>query len=182
MRTQYLYSENLKLTINDSAIKAQFINKKTFRKLMQSATNVTRQFLLNSKELQLAKQKKSPLSLSLTLCGERKIQSLNRNYRNKDKATDVLSFPIYENLREVESRGVISGSMLELGDIFICTPWAKKQAKSFGLSLEEEVVHLFVHGLLHLCGYDHEKSKNEEKIMFELEEKIVLKISKEVNK
>ena len=70
----------------------------------------------------------------------------------------------------------------ELGDIFICREVALRQAKEFGISIEEEILHLFIHGFLHLCGYDHEISREEEKLMFGLEEKLLEKISKKLKK
>lgn len=114
--------------------------------------------------------------LNTSLCGEYKIKSLNKSYRNKDKVTDVLSFPLQENLR----LGEVDSFMpeVELGDIYVCKQVCERQAKSFKLSFNEEFAHLLVHGFLHLCGYDHEISEAEEKLMFELEEKTLKAISK----
>ncbi len=114
---------------------------------------------------------KGEIELSLTLCGKKKIKSLNRKYRKKDKVTDVLSFPVHESFTN------LSGQM-ELGDIFICLDVAIKQAREFKITLREEIIHLFVHGFLHLLGYDHEISPLEEKRMFILEKKIISKIGK----
>ena len=110
----------------------------------------------------------SQLDLSLTLCGKRRIQSLNRVYRKKDKITDVLSFPVHDLYLKKKLLGHIV-----LGDIFICLDVAQRQAKEFNISVREEIIHLFVHGFLHLLGYDHEISKKEEKEMFALEEKLI---------
>ncbi len=110
----------------------------------------------------------SQLELSLTLCGKKRIRSLNRMYRKKDKITDVLSFPVYDSFLEKKLSGYIG-----LGDIFICLDVAKTQAKEFKISVREELIHLFVHGFLHLLGYDHEISKKEEKKMFALESKLI---------
>lgn len=106
------------------------------------------------------------VELSLVLCGKDKIRQLNRVYRKKDKATDVLSFPIHEALRELD---IFPYPLLELGDIYICKEVAARQAHEFGLSFQEEILHLATHGLLHLCGYDHEISESEEKLMEENE-------------
>ncbi|RLA63338.1 MAG: rRNA maturation RNase YbeY [Epsilonproteobacteria bacterium] len=110
--------------------------------------------------------------VSLVFCGTKKIRSLNKTYRNKDKKTDVLSFPVFPSLR---NKKLVPQGLINLGDIFICKDVAKAQAEEFKISLEEEIVHLFIHGLLHLYGYDHEISEKEEKLMFTLEEKLVKK-------
>ena len=118
--------------------------------------------------------------LNVSLCGEQKIRSLNKNFRAKDKVTDVLSFPLQENLRFGEVDNFIPE--IELGDIYVCKQVCTRQAKTFAITYYEELVHLIVHGFLHLCGYDHEIDEEEEKIMFELEEKILKEVSKIKNK
>lgn len=110
----------------------------------------------------------SQIELSLTLCGKKRIQSLNRVYRKKDKITDVLSFPVHDLYLKKKLLGHIA-----FGDIFICLDVAQSQAREFNISVREEIIHLFVHGFLHLLGYDHEISKKEEKKMFALEEKLI---------
>jgi probable rRNA maturation factor len=98
--------------------------------------------------------------LSIVLVSDAQIRRLNKLYRNKDKPTDVLSFPIGEKVN----------GWLILGDIVISVDTAKKQAQELGYSLEEELKRLLVHGLVHLLGYDHELGGEEEKKFFELEE------------
>ena len=102
----------------------------------------------------------SKVELSIALVSDAQIRRLNKLYRNKDKPTDVLSFPIGEKVED----------WLILGDIVISVDTAKRQAKEFGYSLEEELKRLLVHGLVHLLGYDHELGGEEEKKFFELEE------------
>lgn len=118
------------------------------------------------------------VSVSLTLCGKSKIRKLNLEYRKKDKVTDVLSFGLYENLRfekKLRPKSVNLQS-IELGDVFICREVALLQSKEFQISYEGELVHLFVHGLLHLLGYDHEISQKELKLMESWETQILDKI------
>jgi len=98
--------------------------------------------------------------LSIALVSDTQIKRLNKLYRNKDKPTDVLSFPIGEKVN----------GWLILGDIVISVDTAKRQAQELGYSLEEELKRLLVHGLVHLLGYDHELGGEEEKKFFELEE------------
>jgi probable rRNA maturation factor len=102
----------------------------------------------------------SKVELSIALVSDAQIKRLNKRYRNKDKPTDVLSFPIGEKVED----------WLILGDIVISVDTAKRQAQELGHSLEEEIKRLLVHGLVHLLGYDHELGGEEEKKFFELEE------------
>lgn len=95
---------------------------------------------------------------------------MNRQFRAKDKVTDVLSFPIYDFTVESVNRGV---SPVLLGDIVISVPQAKRQAEAMGLSTEEEVLRLAIHGLLHLLGYDHETSKKDAQKMKSLERRLL---------
>lgn len=113
------------------------------------------------------------VTISMTLCGRTKIKTLNRKYRHKDYVTDVLSFPIYENLRPDKRTKGKNLPEMELGDLVICKEKAKSQARQFNISYEQEIVHLAVHGFLHLLGFDHEISAREEKIMEKFETELV---------
>ena len=105
--------------------------------------------------------------LSVTYVGAEEIQQLNRDYRNVDKVTDVLSFPLYESLAEFPEEGEIA-----LGDVVINCEKAKEQALEYGHSYEREIVYLFTHSVLHLLGYDHEESEDK-KEMRKREEEIM---------
>lgn len=114
----------------------------------------------------------SDFRISVLLCGEARIRNLNREHRAKDKVTDVLSFPAFDSLR-TKKTGEAWGSEIFLGDLAICHQRTMKQAEEFHLTYAEELIHLFVHGFLHLLGYDHEVSLREEKVMEEWEKKIL---------
>lgn len=131
-----------------------------------------------SNHLGLPAGKVEEVELSLTICDDVKIQELNRDYREKDKVTDVLSFPVHDSLRPKMIDEIFIDKILNLGDVIICKSVAIKQAVEFKITYEQEIIHLFIHGVLHVCGYDHEISKIEEDIMFELEEKLVEEIYK----
>ena len=90
---------------------------------------------------------KSESSATIAFVSDRRIRGLNRQFRGVDKATDVLSFPAEEKVN--------------LGDIAVSIDTASVQAKENGLTLEGEIAQLILHGLLHLCGYDHETDKGE---------------------
>lgn len=109
-------------------------------------------------------------SLEVNFVNEETIQEINRQYRKIDRPTDVISFAF---LDEVENEIKIQGDvMLMLGEIFISVDQAKQQAKEYEHSLHRELCFLFVHGLLHLLGYDHQ-NEEEEKKMFQIQEEIL---------
>ena len=99
------------------------------------------------------------------------IHQINRDYRNVDRVTDVISFAFNDDKSE---EGVILDPEIPhmLGEIFICVPRALSQAKEIGNSSQREMCFLFCHGLLHLLGYDHMKEEDA-KIMFPLQDKIL---------
>ncbi len=102
------------------------------------------------------------------------IRELNRDYRNKDSATDVLSFPMEEDMEDNREPDVIGGPTERmLGDIVISIEKAVEQAAEYGHSIERELAFLTVHGLLHLLGHEHEADAAGEKIM-RAEEKRIL--------
>lgn len=88
--------------------------------------------------------------ISLTLVSLEEIRELNRDYRDVDRETDVLSFPQFESVENMPEFGELC-----LGDVVICLDKVEEQAKEFGHSFERELIYLFVHSLLHLLGYDH---------------------------
>ena len=107
--------------------------------------------------------------MSLLLTDDPGIQVLNRDYRGKDRPTDVLSFAMEEGeLLEQD------GSLPELlGDIVINTDQTARQAEAYGHSYGRELLFLFIHGMLHLLGYDHEQGPAEEKEMFALQDELI---------
>lgn len=104
-------------------------------------------------------------NLSLVFVNNQRIKQLNKKYRNIDKVTDVLSFGYGGNKRTSSKKNNC------FGEIIISYPQAKKQARLAKHSLKNEIDILFIHGILHLLGYDHEKKKEQE-IMKKLENKI----------
>jgi len=108
--------------------------------------------------------------VSVTLCDNAYIRRLNKQYRNKDKHTDVLSFPIYDN-GDFDMSECISGAML--GDIVISVERAKEQAAEIGNSFLREVAFLAIHSTLHLLGYDHERSQKDDNIQCEKQNQII---------
>lgn len=112
--------------------------------------------------------------MSVTFVDNQTIQRYNREYRQKDQPTDVISFAI-EDEGEEEQPIIWDSSMnvpRELGDLLISVERAQEQAQEYGHSLDRELGFLAVHGFLHLNGYDHMNAE-EEKEMFSLQEKIL---------
>ena len=108
--------------------------------------------------------------ISLTFVDMEEIQQLNREYRDTDSVTDVLSFPQFESKDEFPETGEII-----MGDVVICTEKAMLQAEEFGHSPEREIIYLFTHSLLHLMGYDH-MEEDEKRIMRQKEEAVMDRI------
>ena len=109
--------------------------------------------------------------VSVTLVGNEFIHNLNRDYRHIDRPTDVISFAFLDG-NENKDKIFQSGEMVILGEIYISFDKAREQAASYGHSLDRELKFLFVHGILHLLGYDH-MNPDDEKIMFALKDEIL---------
>ena len=126
----------------------QILMKKTFKKL-----NIKKDY-----------------EVDVNLIDNERIHEINREYRHVDRPTDVISFAFLDH---VDGEVTIKGDIPTLlGEIFISVDKAKEQANAYGHSLLREMSFLFVHGLLHLLGYDH-MTKEEETVMFSLQEEIL---------
>ncbi|MGN1414911.1 MAG: rRNA maturation RNase YbeY [Anaerovoracaceae bacterium] len=108
--------------------------------------------------------------ISVTFVSLEEIHDLNREYRQVDSPTDVLSFPQFDDLDDLPEEGEIM-----LGDVVICSDRAREQAEEFGHSFEREIIYLFVHSVLHLLGYDH-MEEDEKRIMRCREEEVMERI------
>ena len=125
------------------------------------------------KEVKKVLEIDNKLSLSLTICDNEYIRVLNKEYRNIDKETDVLSFALEDDANEDDLLDMIDlTGVREIGDIIISIDRVKSQAQEYGHSEKREICFLFTHGLLHLLGYDHLK-EDEEKEMFGLQDLVL---------
>lgn len=111
------------------------------------------------------------LELTLNIIDATEILKLNQKYRQKNYVADVLSFPMVHNNEKLYQLNDI----IILGDIFICFEKAQQQAVAYHHSLNRELCFLFLHGLLHLLGYDHQ-TLEEETIMFALQDQVLTKL------
>lgn len=129
-----------------------------------SARGIDRRRLARKAKIVLERIGFAAAELSLSLVGDGDMCRLNRDYRNRDRPTDVLSFSLREG-----KFGAISPA---LGDVVISLETAARQAAENGCSLSEEVDRLLIHGILHLAGYDHEISAREERRMKRKEQEL----------
>ena len=114
--------------------------------------------------------------VSLTYVDDEQIRELNKDERGIDKATDVLSFPMCnfdENGDIIDADFDFDGDVILLGDIVISADRARAQAESYGHSFLREIAFLTVHSMLHLLGYDHVNSEEEERVMFKKQDEIL---------
>lgn len=109
--------------------------------------------------------------VDITIVDDEEIHHLNRDYRNVDRPTDVLSFALDED--DEDEPELLEGQLHLLGDIIISAETATRQAEEFGHGLEREIVYLAVHGLLHLLGYDH--MVEEDKVIMRAKEEEALR-------
>jgi probable rRNA maturation factor len=97
----------------------------------------------------------APLSVSVVITNDATIRDLNRRFRQQDRATDVLSFQL-----DSDPQVVSLDRVKLLGEIVISMQTARRQARTAGHSVDDELAHLLVHGVLHLLGYDHERPRD----------------------
>lgn len=108
--------------------------------------------------------------VSITFVNIDKIHEINKKFRDVDRETDVISFAFLDDKKEI-----IKGNIpIDLGEIYICYDVALRNSILYGNTINRELSFLFVHGLLHLFGYNHIKKEDEE-IMFPLQEEILKK-------
>ncbi len=135
----------------------------------------------------LSDVRETSAELGILFVGDQRMRGLNRRYRGKDRTTDVLAFAMREarpphgstsSPSRVQSRDASRLTPDMLGDVVISVPTAWRQAKEARRSLDEELAWLLVHGILHLCGYDHERSEKEARRMHRRERMILRSIAR----
>jgi probable rRNA maturation factor len=126
-------------------------------------------------DLALAELGLERFAVEVSFVSDRKMRMLNREQRGKDKATDVLSFPMFEAKHARVRQAAWEKALPDqtLGAIVIAVGVARRQASEYSHSFADEVTRLIVHGVCHLAGYDHELSAREEKLMFAVEDRIL---------
>jgi probable rRNA maturation factor len=169
----------MQITVSNSQTQVPIAQKKFSQAVEQISAEVFANLLLRLPKHLTAEQltaMRQRGSLSVTLVSNQKIFSLNKRWRQKAKATDVLSFSL-----AVEDDDALAFALnfsdlpIELGEVVISAPRARTQARDYGHSLERELCFLFVHGLLHVLGFDHE-TKRDEKEMFGRQDEVLGKL------
>lgn len=133
-------------------------------------TRIEEKRLKQAAEAALEEIKKEKAEVSLALVGGKRMRALNKTYRGKDKPTDVLSFSQIERSKKFVKA---PEKIIRLGEVVVCLPVARKQAKRSKHSLLKELIILLIHGILHLAGYEHERSAREAKKMEKAQNKIM---------
>ena len=116
--------------------------------------------------------------VGVTIVDENTILELNREYREKDRVTDVLSFPQFGGHDELLDDLADDDTATLVGDVVICYEQAARQAEEYGTGLTREMLYLFVHSMMHLFGYDH-MEEDEKKVMRAREEEVLSAIGVE---
>jgi probable rRNA maturation factor len=153
-----------------SSVKIHQSDKKKLLQWLSMASEVMEKLIHNKKLIHSSwLQGSQGMRISILLCGDAKMKKLNAEYRGKNKVTDVLSFPSFESLRKSRPRMELLSPEIFLGDLAICHRKIIEQARDFDITYWDEFIHLVIHGMIHLMGYDHEISPTEERIMQEWE-------------
>jgi len=155
-------------------MKISIINKQKKITVNKELREIIKNVIVKAVELESIKV---PFEVCIVLTGNIAIRRLNREFRNMDKPTDVLSFPMFEKseIKRILKKGS-EEEIIAFGDIVLSLERAVLQAEEYGHSFEREAGYLAVHGFLHLIGYDHIK-KGEKDLMREREEKIMSLVS-----
>lgn len=143
---------NIELEINNiaqSSVKDGF-----FKDVAEKTFNEIGYYFLEDKKV----------SISIALVSEKEIRKLNKEYRKKDSVTDILSFPEYEDLKNIKKDA--NRREVFLGELILCYNDVKEYSQEEGIKLEKELANVFSHGMLHLLGFKHGKK------MFEIQERI----------
>lgn len=141
---------------------------------MVEVTNLTRSkfdldIFKRITETVLKGERREGNDVSIALVCEARIKSINKKYRKKDRATDVLSFSFLEEKKSMSAGG--------LGEILLCPVYIKRNAKKLKLDYNKELRRTLIHGVLHLLGYDHERSEKDAELMEKTQEQYLFLIS-----
>ena len=131
--------------------------------MMQQALDKAAEFELGDELAEYGiKAEDADAEVGVTIVGDEEILELNREYREKDKVTDVLSFPQFEDAAALAADMARDkeGESTLIGDVVICYDQALRQAEEYGTGKTREILYLFVHSLMHLFGYDHENEED----------------------
>jgi len=143
-----------------------------------TGVSINRKYLIRiTKKVLRGEKIENKVELSIALVGPGKIREINRNYRGRNKATDVLSFSDKEVLKKKFKPNFLK-KVKNLGEIVICPHKVKENARKFGSNFKTELAQVLIHGILHLLGYEDEKSAAKVRKMEEKQQYYLSKILK----
>lgn len=157
-------SIDIDLLVQDKSWKS---NRNVNKSLMENLFNIV------TKYLKLSIHKDSSIELSITLTNDDHIHKLNKEYRHKDRATNVLTFSLYENKKDI-IKDLKNLPCMSLGDIIFSFDTIEREAKEQNKTFLDHFTHMLVHSYLHLFGYDHIKCQERKKM--EIMEVEILKL------
>ena len=164
---------NINIDLDDRVI--DFIAKETQEKVEKINEYIKKIVFSICEEKDI---KNESIGVFISSASKEEIRKINKEYRDIDRATDVLSFPIFER-EEIEELSIQNSDKslkeIQLGDIILCLDVIKDQAIEYNTGVLRETLYMITHGMCHLMGYDHIE-EDEKKEMREMEEKILSKI------
>lgn len=135
-----------------------------------TAVSIDQDFIKHIVDTVLKGENREKKEVSLAFVGPRRIKEINRRYRKKNRVTDVLSFPESEVEMKEFGIGELQENKSILGEMVVCLKEVKKNSRRYKINFETELARVIIHGVLHLLGYDHEKSEEEKEKMQKKEE------------
>ena len=162
-----IFNPNLKKRPETLLLFEHFVSHSNKMVEINNLTNfiVDKKFFVGVAKKVLKSENREKENVSIAFVSPQEIQKLNKKYRKKDKPTDVLAFERVSHFKE------------EYSEVIICPSVVRENAKSSKLSLKKELSKILLHGILHVLGYDHERSKKDEQIMEEKQEYYFSKIT-----
>ena len=158
----------------DLQVKIWYTNRQKTVKVTPELKKLIKSSILETLRME---DRKGRYEVGVTFTDNEGIRELNRTYRNLDRPTDVLSFPL---LNEEELNGTEDRPVLALGDIVLSMEKALEQAELYGHGTDREVAFLTAHSMLHLLGYDHELSDEDDRLMRSKQDEVMKRMGLEV--
>jgi len=188
MRSVFSLSKKIQVVLSSEDFNLKELNKKLGIRSTQKPLEILCHSIESYMHLSKFSIRKSPILVNLLMVNNKHMKAINQSQRGKSKTTDVLSFPLWDSLRQLKKTKEMKelnefikiNSQIPIGDIVISLEVLLKQANDFGITPMEEFYQLFFHGLLHLLGYDHERSLKEAKLMENEERTLFFMLKKHI--
>lgn len=169
-----LVSESTSLTVIQRT-RSRLLSEINLEDWLHQITPLIYRALKNYKKMKIKNLKLTTKALTVVIVGRAEMKKINHQFRGKDYATDVLSFSAEDPIAAGFPKG------FAMGELVICSQVIQKQAKEHGLSYQQEMLYMLIHGILHLLGYDHELGPRQEKQMFQIQDEIFDSLCKKLD-